>query len=108
MKLFLVLGCWGKEEDDFIMCPSVSNKILDLSKSSERNREIIEFLDGTYRLCDKPLYNNVHTALFGVQDKFSNVGKPVFTKIQFYRLENFCQLHAKCGLYLRLELEEGE
>ena len=106
MRLFLILGCWGREEDGFISCSGISNKILELTQQTERNRMIIDFLDDTYRLFDKPLYSNVHTALFGIQDKFSSTGFPVFSKVEFHRIEAFCQMHAKCGLYLKLGLEE--
>lgn len=106
MRLFLILGCWGREEDGFKSCSGVSNKILELTAQSERNRAIIDFLDDNYRLIDKPLYSNIHTALFGIQDKFSQTGRPVFDKTYFHKLEAFCQMHKKCGLYLRFLLEE--
>ena len=106
MRLFLILGCWGRKEEDFMSCSGISNKILELTKQNERNRAIIDFLDENYRLFDKPLYNNVHTALFGIQDKFSLTGNSVFSKVEFHRIETFCQMHVKCGLYLKLGLEE--
>lgn len=108
MKLYLLLGCWGREEENFISCSGISNKILDLTKQSKRNLSIIDYLDSIYKLLDKPLYTNVHTAIFNIQDKFSVKGSPVFGKMEFHRIEGFCQMHNKCGLYLRLKLEEGE
>lgn len=108
MKLHLVLGCWGREEENFVSCSGISNKILDLTKHSDRNLRIIDYLDNIYKLLDKPLYVNVHTALFNIQDKFSIKGSQVFSTSEFHRIECFCQMHIKCGLYLRLKLEEGE
>lgn len=106
MKIMLALGCWGREDEGFCSCSGVKNYILDLSKHSERNKAIANYLDSNFRMFDKPLYNNVHTAIWNVQDKFSEKGKPVFTESMFKRMEEFCLKHAKCGLYLRLELIE--
>lgn len=108
MKLYLILGCWGRDEEGFKSCSSIQNKILELTNQTERNREIIDFLDDNYKLIDKPLYSNVHTVLFSVQDTFSHKGKPVFDKVLFHKIEDFCQTHRKCGLFLRLSLEEEQ
>lgn len=108
MRVFLVLGCWGREYDGFKICGGVSNSILDITKNSERNVAIAQYLDSHFKLFDKPLYNNVHTAIWNIQDKFSTKGKPVFQDIVFRSMEEFCVVHSKCGLFLRLELEEEE
>ncbi len=105
-KIILVFGCWGREEEGFYSCSGTKNTILDLSKQSDRNRAILDYLDSNFRMFDKPLYNNVHTAIWNVQDKFSEKGKPVFKDTIFKRMEEFCTIHAKCGLFLRLELIE--
>jgi len=106
MKIVLILGCWGRERDGFISCSGISNEILDLTKNSSINVKIKDYLDSNFRLFDRPLYNNVHTAIWNVQDKFSEIGKPVIQKIKFKYMEEFCVDHARCGLYLRLELKE--
>jgi hypothetical protein len=108
MRIVLELGCWGINKDGIILCNGISNEILDITKSSERNGEITEYLDTTFKLFDRPIYNNVHTALFNVQNKFSTKLNSVFTEIQFKRMEEFCIMHAKCGLFLRLKLIENE
>lgn len=108
MKILLILGCWGRKEGAFTICEGVSNQILDLTAQSERNVDISNYLDSNFQLFDRPLYNNVHTAIWNVQEKFSIRGKPVFEERVFLGMEEFCILHAKCGLYLRLELIEEE
>lgn len=105
MKLLLKLGCWGRQKDSFMMCSAIENTILDLSKNTELNVEVAEFLDKAYNLTTKPLYNNVHTALWRVQDDFGTIGKPLFKPDFYKQIEEFCVAHAKCGLYLKLELE---
>src|SRR5574342_407722 len=102
MKLYLVLGCWGRG-DEFKFCGGVSNRILDLTLHSAVNTSITNTLDTTFKLFDRPLYNNVHTAIWSIQDKYSEAGKPVFHN--FKQLEEFCILHSKCGVFLKLELK---
>lgn len=106
MKITLILGCWGRNEDGFITCNAVSNKILDLTKETPRNADISNYLDSHLKLFDKPLYSNVHTAIWNIQEKFSLLEKPVFNEKLFRKMEEFCIVHAKCGVFLRLELEE--
>jgi hypothetical protein len=105
MKITLILGCWGREKEGFVSCPSISNEILDLTKNSSRNIQIKDYLDSYFKLFDRPLYNNVHTAIWNIQDKFSEKGDPVFPEIKFRYIEEFCINHSKCGLFLRLELK---
>ena len=108
MKIKLVLGCWGREKEGFVSCPGVSNDILDLTNNSSRNVDIKNYLDSNFKLFDRPLYNNVHTAMWNVQDKFSEKGNPVIPEIKFKYIEEFCIDHAKCGLFLRLELRRKD
>jgi len=108
MRVALVLGCWGRSHDGFRMCGGVSNEILDLTAPSERNQAMSDFLDSRYALFDRPLYTNVHTALFSLKNEFEGVGAPVFAKGVFELAEQFCVAHARCGLFLRLEMKEEE
>jgi len=106
MRVTLILGCWGRADFGLKTCNGVENIILDITNNSERNISIAQYLDTHYKLFDKPLYNNVHTVIFNIQDKFSIKGKPVFDRNFFKVLEEFCVMHRKCGLYLRLDLSE--
>jgi hypothetical protein len=106
MLIKLILGCWGRSHMDFIMCPSVMNEIIDLTKNNNVNIEIKNYLDNDFKLFDKPLYNNVHTCIWNIQNKFGEKGKPIFQEILFRYIEEFCINHSKCGLYLKLKLEE--
>jgi len=109
MKVFLSLGCWGRTEEKFAICNGVTNQILDITKKSDRNISIAKYLDSHFKLFDRPLYNNVHTAIWNIQELFSIKGNPVFNDHFFKRMEEFCIVHRKCGLFLRLEMqEEGE
>jgi hypothetical protein len=106
MRITLTLGCWGREKEGFIACPGISNEILDLTQNSTRNVDIKNYLYSHFKLFYRPLYNNVHTAVWNVQDKFSEKGNLVIPEIKFRYIEEFCVDHARCGLFLRLELKE--
>lgn len=67
---------------------------------------VADHLDSVYHLFDRPLYSNVHTALYSLQERLARDGRTVFPGEQYRRLETFCVMHAKCGLFLRLRLEE--
>jgi len=108
MRVILVLGCWGRKHGEFQMCRSVENEILDLTDGGEMRVAVVNHLDSVYHLFDKPLYSNVHTALYSLQDKLAKDGRTVFQADQYRLLEAFCIIHAKCGLFLRLKLEEGK
>lgn len=90
------------------MCGGLVNEILDLTAPSERNTAMADFLDKRYGLFDRPLYANVHTALFSLKNEFEETGRGVFAKGVFELAEQFCVAHAKCGLFLRLEMKEEE
>ena len=105
MKIILVIGCWGREKHNFVSCPGVKNEILDLTKNTDRNIKIKDYLDSNFKLFDRPLYSNIHTAIWNVQEKFGEIGNPVIDKEKFKYIEEFCIDHRKCGLYLRLELK---
>jgi hypothetical protein len=106
MRVVLVLGCRGRRHNGFRMCGGVENEILDLTGSSEMNSVVADHLDSVYHMFDRPLLNNVHTALYSLQEKLARDGRTVFKTDQYRLLEAFCVMHAKCGLLLRLKLEE--
>lgn len=107
MEVKLILGCWGREENEFCSCNGVKNEIMDLTTPTQRNINIANHLDDVFKLFDKPLYNNVHTAIFNIQNNFSELNNPVFNDKFFRRIEEFCIMHVKCGIYLKLELIEA-
>ncbi len=106
MNVFLTLGCWGREVEGFKLCQGVQNNILDLTKKSEKNIEIVKHLDSIYGILKKPIYNNVHTAIYSIQNKFNMKGDILFSEKKLKTIETFCTMHAKCGLYLRLIIKE--
>ena len=100
-QAFLKLGCWGYEKEGLTLCHGVENDILNLTKSTEKNIEITEFLNNNYQLVEKPLRANIHTCLFKIQDRYGP-----FEERHFKAIEEFCISHKFCGLYLKIEWEE--
>lgn len=105
MNILLKFGCWGREHNGLMLCAGVSNTLMDLTKQTERNREISNYLD-TMGLYDRPVYGNIHTIIFRLQNDFSVKGNVLFEEAIYKTLEEFCILHKKCGLYLKLEMED--
>ena len=108
MKIYLVLGCWGRKSGDFNLCNGVKNNILDLSEKTKRNIDIVKHLDSIYNIMKKPIYRNVHTAIFSIKNNFDESGKNVFTDNEMKNIESFCTMHAKCGLYLKLDVRKED
>jgi hypothetical protein len=106
MRVCLCLGCWGTRASGMILCPGCENEILDLTARTGRNIAIAEHLDSIHGLFDRPLYANVHTAVFSIPEKFSEKGNPVFADGMFAAVERFCVMHVRCGLFLRLRIKE--
>lgn len=102
MKVFLVLGCNGYEEDGFSLCGRIKNYILDISTNTEQNIKISEHLE-KIGLFDQPIYKNARTILYTLQNKFSFKG-PVFSERKFKLMEHFCIMHKQCQVYLAVEI----
>lgn len=105
MNIFLCMGCWGREVNGIKICSGIENEILDLTRNTKQMIDVKNYLDKVYHLFDRPLYKNVHTALWNVQNKFSEIKNPVFNEDVFKAIDEFCGCHKKCGLYLRLKMK---
>ena len=90
MRLLLVLGCWGRTNDGLIVCGGVANDVLDITAPSDRNVSIADYLDTNFHMLKKPLYGNAHNVIYNIQEKFGEVGAPVFPEAYYRRLEEFC------------------
>lgn len=95
-NISLEIGCFGLKKEDFIFCPSAKNIILDLSTNNDVNLKILDFLNEKYKLINKPLYVNVHSAVWNLNNKFEIFG------LKFKLIEEFCIKHKHCGVYLKV------
>lgn len=102
-SVYLVLGCYGRKEDGFTLCPSAENRILKVDDSLVYIDEIWDYLEAV-RLLDKPLIdiNAIRNLIFKMQDRFDQRIKKLWSEKQFNAIERFIHMHKSCGLYVKL------
>jgi len=107
--LYVLLGCFGRQDDGFISCSGVENCILVVDASLTNYTEIMDYLDGV-KLFDKTIleYNSVRHIILNLQDKFDQVVKRLWTEKQFILYQKFVVDHKNCGVYLKLKMAEEE
>lgn len=108
-ELYLVMGCYGRRDYDFISCRGVENRILKISPSLEYYDDMCNYFEGL-RLFDKPLFdiNAIRHMLFNMQDRYDQKIKRLWTEQQFQLYEKFIHTHKMCGIYVRLMIGEEE
>lgn len=102
-SVYLVLGCYGRKEDGFTLCPSVDNRILKIDDSLIYINEIWDYLEAV-RLLDKPLIdlNAIRNLIFKMQDRFDQKIRKLWSEQEFNAIERFIHMHKSCGLYVKL------
>lgn len=105
-SLYVILGCYGREDDGFVSCSGTKNKILKIYPELENGPELLNYIE-SLRLFQKPLsdYNAVRRMMFNIQDKYYQNLKPIWSEKQFRLIENFTLTHKMCGLYVKLEYD---
>lgn len=102
---YLILGCYGRTENGFILCPSTQNRILKISDSLTNVEGVLSYFD-TVKLFDRPLLdqNAIRHLIYNLQDRFDQKFKRLWTDHEYHLLERFMQMHKPCGLYSQLIL----
>ena len=108
-ELYIILGCFGRREDDFISCAGIENRILKVEESLYNFNELMDFLD-TCRLFDRPLfdYNAIRHLIFNLRDRFDQPMKRLWSEKRFELYQKFTIDHRHCGLYAKLILVNSE
>lgn len=106
-ELYLVLGCFGRREDDFISCNGIENAILHIENNLYQYDEIMGYLDNC-RLFDKPLFdlNAIRHFIFNMRDKYDQPMKRLWSEKKFDLYQKFVIEHRCCGLYVKLILTD--
>ena len=104
-NVYLLLGCYGRKEDTFTLCPSCKNRILTLDDSLLHVDEMWSYFEGV-GLLDKPLIdiNAVRNFAYKMQDRFDQSYRKLWSERDFHLIERFMHMHKACGLYVKLEV----
>ena len=104
MKVVILLGCEGRQDNGFVFCRGAENIILDLEKhqNSENYPKLIDYVKNTVKLLDGPCckYNVVSNTLY----KFYEFGYT--NDIQYKYIVSFINLHKACGIILKARIKE--
>lgn len=102
---YLVLGCYGRTENGFVLCPSVQNRILKLDDSLVNIDGVLDYLD-VVKLFDRPMLdqNAIRHLVYNLQDKFDQKFKRLWTDHEYHLIERFMHMHKPCGMYAQLIL----
>lgn len=106
---YLVLGCHGRTENGFVLCPSTQNRILKLDDALVNVDGITDYMDAV-RLFDRPMLdqNAIRHLVYNLQDRFDQKFKRLWTDHEYNLLERFMHMHKPCGLYAQLIVVEEE
>lgn len=108
-NVYLALGCYGRTENGFVLCPSVENRILKIDHSLVDFDNIVKYLEAV-KLFDRPMLdqNSIRHLVFNLQDKFDQKVKRLWKDQEFHLIERFMHMHKPCGLYCQLIVVNAE
>lgn len=100
---YLVLGCYGRTENGFVLCASTQNRILKLDDGLVNIDGVTSYFDAV-KLFDRPLLdqNAIRHLIYNIQERFDQKFKRLWTDHEYHLLERFMQMHKPCGLYAQL------
>lgn len=106
--LYLLIGCHGREESGFVLCPSVSNRILKIDHTLVDPDGIIKYFDAL-KMFDRPLLdqNAIRQMIYRLQERYDQKFKRLWTDHEFSLLERFLVMHKQCGIYSQLVLDSS-
>lgn len=103
---YLTLGCFGREEDGFVLCSSCQNKILKIHDGLENFNEIIDFFY-SHQLFERPSYdfNEIKNILQLMDSRFIQKTSKLWSQKELESIQKFLLMHRPCGLFLKLEMD---
>jgi hypothetical protein len=110
-KLYLILGCFGRSDDNFVSCSSCENVILEINSNLDFYNEMMGYLDSC-RLFDKPSFdfNSIRSIIQNLQSRFDQIslGRRLWSEKELQLFQKFVLVHKDCGLFLKLSIEKKE
>jgi len=108
-ELYIILGCFGRNDDGFVSCASCENKILKVQSCLDKYNEIMDYLE-VCRLFDRPLfeYSSIAHFIKNMQDRYDQIaaGRRLWSEKQYNIYLKFIAEHKLCGCYVKLALLE--
>lgn len=100
---YLVLGCYGRKENGFVLCPSTDNRILKLDYSLVNYEGVMNYFDAV-NMFEKPMLdqNAIRHLVYHLQDKFDQKLRRLWTDHEYHLIERFMHMHKPCGMYAQL------
>ena len=100
---YLVLGCYGRVENGFVLCPSTENRILKLNESLVNFEGVVEYLEAV-QLFERPMIDNnaLRHLIYNLQDRFDQKVRRLWSERYYNLLERYMVMHRPCGTYARL------
>lgn len=106
-ELYVILGCFGRNDDGFVSCSGCENRILKVDNHIEQYNEMMAYFDAC-RLFDRPMFefSAINHFIKNMQDRFDQVtaGKRLWSEKNYHLYQKFIIDHRMCGLYIRLVL----
>lgn len=101
----LVLGCFGRTDEDFISCKGIQNTILLIKPNDIFYNDMMEFFDNL-KLFDRTIFdlNSSRHIIFNLKDRFEMPHKPLWHDKMFNLYQKFILEHKNCGIFIKLEL----
>jgi hypothetical protein len=108
-NVYLVLGCYGRTENGFVLCPSIQNRILKLDDSLVNISGVTDYLEAV-KLFDRPMLdqNAIRHLIYNIQERYDQKFKRIWTDHEYHVLERFMQMHKPCGFYSQLIMTQEE
>jgi hypothetical protein len=105
--IYIVLGCFGRTDDDFVSCSGIENRILLVDESLYFFEEIMNYIDRC-QLFDKVMleYNAIRHFIHNMYDNFDQPFRKLWSEKQYRLYQKFVIDHRDCGLFIRLDFAD--
>jgi len=103
MKAIIILGCEGREDNNFKFCNGVENNLIDLEEISfNDNYDILmEYMDKIVKVFDSPCCksNIISNALYKIYEL------NFFDDVKYKYISHFYRMHERCGLVMKAKFK---
>ncbi len=103
MKTIIILGCEGREDNNFKFCNGVENILIDLEETmfDDSYDALLEYMDKVVKIFDAPCCksNIVSNALYKMYEL------SFFDDVRYKYISHFYRMHERCGLIMKAKFK---